>query len=541
MVERLRKPISIENLVIRHGQFWLAFVFILTCVCWLFVHADGSSLSSVEESVLFVSFLGLSLAISRSVFALLLREATRPIWHLISHLNASNVDEFNPSGMTQEIKELYAIINDEIKKLRNAEAAAKKVECEIERAKLAGQIIHDIKSALLVIQFESKGSSELLRRSISRISKVLDELTVQKPLAEKLSFPGPILLQMRQEMEVVYPHAKLEMRQAPWHLACIEMPATKIFRIFGNLFENAIQASAKRITFDVKCDHQNLIDIVIADDGQGMSEDVRRRILTIGGSYNKPGGKGLGLSWVLNEVKAHGGKVRIRSTLRRGTTIWLSLPKAIHPSWYVSHFTAARVATMAIDPLSQEKIRGRVPWCEESPTQSWTYSDIVFTSGERVANTTNVLISGSDDLEEIQKIFEQWQGPIVPKALLPFLEVVHRPRSYVYLDEEANSRRLWDKSAKMDGISCSIFASSKDLFANLRALPRESIFCIAANLHRDSRNSAEIATCLYNLGYRNLFLAKEPGALDAGPVPAHVIRIVDKSPFWRRRVSHVVS
>lgn len=327
-----RKLLSIEHLVIRHSQIWLFFIFIFTCFCWYFIHLN-QILTRLEENILFVSFLALTLALSRLVFALLLREATRPIFHLISHLHSQQESDFAPDNLTNEVSELYILINEGIAKLKAAEAtiAAKKLEYELERACLAGQVIHDIKSSLLVIQLESKNSSDLLRKSIDRISKVLDEVSQQQPKTDELSFVSTILHQLLQEKRKLYPQVQIELRKGSWHLPFTEISSSKLFRIFSNLIENSVQAQATRIYIDLKFPRAEHVEIFILDNGQGMTADVKQRILSVGGSYNKPHGNGLGLSWVLKELNSLKGSLRIRSTPGKGTVMWISFPRALPP------------------------------------------------------------------------------------------------------------------------------------------------------------------------------------------------------------------
>lgn len=66
--------------------------------------------------------------------------------------------------------------------------------------------------------------------------------------------------------------------------------------------------------------------VEIADDGVGMTEDVRRRAFDPFFT-TKPGGTGLGLSIVQRTVRAHGGEVSLASEPGSGTTVSVWLPR----------------------------------------------------------------------------------------------------------------------------------------------------------------------------------------------------------------------
>ena len=106
----------------------------------------------------------------------------------------------------------------------------------------------------------------------------------------------------------------------------VPMGARSLKQVYLNLILNAAQAMtaggrivarARRLT------HQ--IDLEVEDDGPGMSEEVRRRVLEPFFT-TKPTGSGLGLTLVSSLVQARGGSVEIRSLAGRGTVVVAHLP-----------------------------------------------------------------------------------------------------------------------------------------------------------------------------------------------------------------------
>jgi len=70
------------------------------------------------------------------------------------------------------------------------------------------------------------------------------------------------------------------------------------------------------------------VDVIFADDGAGMSEDIQRRVFEpFFTTRRNQGGTGLGLHIVYNIITRHlGGRVRLESGLGRGTTFRIRLP-----------------------------------------------------------------------------------------------------------------------------------------------------------------------------------------------------------------------
>ena len=66
----------------------------------------------------------------------------------------------------------------------------------------------------------------------------------------------------------------------------------------------------------------------VTDTGQGMPEEVRRKLFSDAAYSSKPGGTGLGTRIVRRIVEQHGGMPSVTSVVGEGTTFLLRLPKA---------------------------------------------------------------------------------------------------------------------------------------------------------------------------------------------------------------------
>ena len=108
--------------------------------------------------------------------------------------------------------------------------------------------------------------------------------------------------------------------------------AKRFGQILRNLLNNAILHTPPGGTIAIKASQLDAeIEIMIADTGCGIAAAdlpfVFERFYRSDASRDRAtGGAGLGLAIVKQIVAAHGGKIRIESVIRKGTTVYLALP-----------------------------------------------------------------------------------------------------------------------------------------------------------------------------------------------------------------------
>lgn len=106
--------------------------------------------------------------------------------------------------------------------------------------------------------------------------------------------------------------------------------------ILQPLVENALYHAFKdeggQIVVRSVLDEENHLEITVADNGQGISEERLKTLFTDDGSRKKKSGLGIGLSYVNNQIKAHYGEqygLQVLSKLGEGTMMRIRVPSEI--------------------------------------------------------------------------------------------------------------------------------------------------------------------------------------------------------------------
>ena len=112
----------------------------------------------------------------------------------------------------------------------------------------------------------------------------------------------------------------------------IEADEVHFSNLISNLVDNAVKYSNNNLLIKVSTFNIGKnISIRIEDNGIGMNKETQKRIFekfyrAHTGNLHNVKGFGLGLSYVKTMVDAHGGKIRVDSTLGRGTAFIIDIP-----------------------------------------------------------------------------------------------------------------------------------------------------------------------------------------------------------------------
>jgi len=105
--------------------------------------------------------------------------------------------------------------------------------------------------------------------------------------------------------------------------------STQLQRVFENLFSNAIKFTQQNGEIVVSInEHDRQVVIQVKDNGPGISDkDLPYIFDAFHQSKSSNKGHGLGLAAVKAIVQAHSGRVAVKSTLGKGTTFTIRIPK----------------------------------------------------------------------------------------------------------------------------------------------------------------------------------------------------------------------
>jgi len=106
----------------------------------------------------------------------------------------------------------------------------------------------------------------------------------------------------------------------------VSVDKVKIIRVFVNIIKNAFEAMPNGGTFTItSAKVENAVEFSFIDTGTGMSKEIIemlwRPLFT-----TKTKGMGFGLPICKRIIEAHGGKIKVKSTVDKGTTFTVSLP-----------------------------------------------------------------------------------------------------------------------------------------------------------------------------------------------------------------------
>ncbi|WP_253810466.1 sensor histidine kinase [Hydrotalea flava] len=105
--------------------------------------------------------------------------------------------------------------------------------------------------------------------------------------------------------------------------------------LLSNLIDNAIKYSKNNLEIKITTHSTNkYIVIMIEDNGIGMSKETMKRVFekfyrAHTGNVHNVKGFGLGMSYVKTVIDAHKGKIRVDSTLGKGTTFTIEMPVGV--------------------------------------------------------------------------------------------------------------------------------------------------------------------------------------------------------------------
>ena len=230
---------------------------------------------------------------------------------------------------------------------------ASRLESELAVSKatsdLAAQVAHDIRSPLAALGAAAKGlempedQRKLVEGAVGRMQGIADDLLqrYRAPLAaHDAAKPavydlGGLIEQVLSEKRIQHKDktgVKIEFNGAPGEIKALVEPK-ELQRLLSNLVNNSVEAFTGPGTVSVglsATDGKVLLEV--KDDGKGIPAEILAKLGQKGETHGKAGGNGLGLYHARTTVEGWGGNFKIESEQGKGTSVYISLPRAGTPA-----------------------------------------------------------------------------------------------------------------------------------------------------------------------------------------------------------------
>ena len=265
------------------------------------------------------------------------------ITEMATTLSASNLsNRINIAGTKNELKDLAAVINSMLDRIERSYNSQKQ---------FVSDASHELRTPIAVIQGYvnmlqrwGKSDPEVLDEGISAIAQ---ETASMKELVESLLFLArhdkktlmmemsvfdvhEVAAELHREAAMVTPEDTFLLD--PAENCMLQADRNMIKQVLRILCDNAVKYTPKggTITIGVKRDGDSCL-LSISDTGPGIPSEELPKIFerfyrSDSARKSEGGGHGLGLSIARIIVKAHGGKLRVRSKVGNGSTFIVELP-----------------------------------------------------------------------------------------------------------------------------------------------------------------------------------------------------------------------
>lgn len=217
-------------------------------------------------------------------------------------------------------------------------------EPQIWQARASVELVHDLNNPLTVVigyaalvaeeaRVLGLGDPERSRKilefssMVEKAAEYCHHLSENWRLASKQAteFQTVDLVQIILEVKQVIFFGNVAIQCVGLERADVRGSKFELMRILQNLFKNALEAGATRISVALQR-REGKVEVTIADNGGGMDAERIKRALH-GGFTSKASGTGLGLSICRHLAGTHGATFALESVLGRGTTVRLVFPK----------------------------------------------------------------------------------------------------------------------------------------------------------------------------------------------------------------------
>jgi signal transduction histidine kinase len=231
--------------------------------------------------------------------------------------NGSDLDKVYGSRLNTGIYEVESLAHT-VKTLVENLLRVAEIEKDAAIGRITASLTHDLRAPLgviermLVLDEPIHTVRRSVRDALNRLYAMIDSLRrsetdalVHRSLTILDFSFGAELLKNRVEMcniEFVVPADSLQ----------VVVDAMKVERAWINLASNAIEAAESQVVIEVLNGENGDLKILVKDDGPGIPDEFLPRLFQRGATYGKNDGTGLGLAYVRQIMRGHGGDVTYR-------------------------------------------------------------------------------------------------------------------------------------------------------------------------------------------------------------------------------------
>jgi len=274
-----------------------------------------------------------------------LDEVARATANLVSHLDREL--PLLPVRSRNEVGQLAESFNKMTVELKRSQEETLHAAKFAFAGELAALVAHEVRTPLSVMRSSAQMLAEPAERragenaelvativsEVDRIDRVVTALLeLARPLEKRVA-PVRLGELLERAADFVAPRADklgLRIERATGGVETRALcDSEQIYQVVLNLLVNSLQAlgAGGKIWLRTLAPDDAMVGFEIGDDGPGIPEDLRERLF-LPFVTGREEGTGLGLAFVDRVVKAHGGRVVLRSAPGQGTVFEIWLPAA---------------------------------------------------------------------------------------------------------------------------------------------------------------------------------------------------------------------
>ena len=513
------------------------------------------------------------------------KRALRPLAHSVRAV--SSQDDISAEFVERAPEEIRPLLS----RLGQLYGDYLKVEASAKVGELAEQIAHDIRSPLTSLRSMANHAASLpadqkrtLLSVIDRITDIANGLLKTKKRdslathqdANEIYLVNDVIEGLISEKRAQYrsrTNVRIESVIADGTSGVFAGASRAEFQsVLSNLIDNAFEAidGDGSITILLAEPSESRFSVEIRDSGRGIPQEQMNRLGEKGFTFGKEGGSGLGLYGAKRFTDSVGGSLEISSTVEQGTSVAVSLPLLLPPSWYLQKISLVpdtkiivvdddssifdvwqdRFSRAGLAPEKLRHVRCRSE-LERVVSALKTDEPILFLldfdlgdesdDGLQLATlipsgATKALITSHYDNGVVRARAEEAGVKILPKQLVPFvpIELAGGDLDCVLIDDDSIVHMVWKLSAKTFGKRIRIFQDppSDD---ELNSIPHGTPIYVDQNLRNGIRGT-EVSKRLFEKGYRNLVLASGFDRLQDETIPWVRQVTMAKEPPWEKLI-----